>query len=116
MFFNNTGLLVELEGSTDIRRKEGRSLVEESIVGAVLECKTYEIRDITNEFLQGIYPNKTTRGRIRPETLFASGAKRDSNVAIVWTMRHQELKIFFSGSVPLVVFLNKTMNSIMDLT
>ena len=40
-FFNNTGLFVELEGSMDIRWKEGRSLVEEFIVGAVLECKTH---------------------------------------------------------------------------
>ena len=31
-------------------------------------------------------------------------------------MGRQEPKVFFSGSVALVVFLNKTMNSIVDLT
>ena len=45
-----------------------------------------------------------------------SGAKRDSYVAIVWTMGRQEPKVFLSGSVALVVFLNKTMNVIVDLT
>ena len=64
----------------------------------------------------GDIPNKMTRGRIRPETLLTSGAKRDSNVAVVWAMGHQEPKIFFSGSVALVVFFDKTMESVMDLT
>ena len=64
MFLNNTGLLVELEGSTDIRRKERRSLVEEFIVGAIFECETYKIRDVTDEFFRRIYPDETTRRRI----------------------------------------------------
>ena len=45
-----------------------------------------------------------------------SGTKRDSNIAVVWTMGRQEPKVFFSGSIALVVFLDKTMESITDLT
>ena len=64
-FLNNTGLFVELEGPTDIRRKERRSLVEEFVVGTIFECETYELRYVTNVFLRRIYPDETTRGGIR---------------------------------------------------
>ena len=39
MFLNNAGLLVEMKGSTEICRKEGESLVNESIIWRSLSVK-----------------------------------------------------------------------------
>ena len=71
---------------------------------------------MTDEFFWGTYPNETTRGRIQTETLLASGAKHNSNVVVVWTLGRQEPEVFFSGGVALVVFFDKMMDSVVDLT
>ena len=63
-FLNNAGLLAELEGSTEIRRKEGTSLVEEFIARMVFKCKTHEIQEMVDEFLGWMHPNEMTRGGI----------------------------------------------------
>ena len=107
---------MELEGSTNIRRKERRGLVEEFIVGAIFECETYKIRDVTDKFFGRICPDETTRRGIRTKTLSTSGAKREGNIAIVWTLRRQELEVSFSSSVALVVFVDKALKGFADLT
>ena len=116
MFLNNTGLLAELECSTNIQRKERGSRVEEFIVGTILECETHEIQKITNEFLRRIHPNGTIRERIQTETLLTSGAKHNGNVVVAWTLGRWEQKISFSSSVTLVVFFNKMTDSVLDFT
>ena len=77
--------VVEMKGSTDVRGKEGMSLVKEFIVRMVLECEPHETREMVNEFLRRMHPNETTRGRIRMEALLTSGGKRNGNIAVAWT-------------------------------
>ena len=86
MFLNNTRLLVELEGFTDIRRKERIGLVEEFVVGMILERNAHKIQEIVDELLRRTHPNKITRGRIRMEALMTSDGKRNGNAVVAWTL------------------------------
>ena len=115
-FLDNTGLLVELEGSTDVRRRGGISLVEEFIVGMVLECKTHELQDMVDKFVGWIHPDETTSRGIRTEALLTGGSKHDSNIVVALMLRYQELETFLPGSIALVVTFNKTTDTILNLT
>ena len=58
MFLNNTGLLAELEGPTDIQRKERERLVEEFIVRMILWRNAHEIGDVSHKLIRWMHPNE----------------------------------------------------------
>ena len=76
MFLNNTGLLVELEDSMDVQRKERERLVKELVVRMILWHNAHEIGDVSHKLIRWMHPSETTIGRgIRMEALLASGSK-----------------------------------------
>ena len=108
-------MLVELEGSTDVSKKEREHFVEELIVRMILQCKAHEIGEMLHEFIRWIHPNKSTSRGIRTEALLTGNSKCDSNIAVALTLRHQESDIFLPGSITFVVTFNKTMDAILNL-
>ena len=114
-FLNNVGLLAELEGSTEICRKEGKSLVEEFVFRMVLKCKTHKIQDMVDEFIRWIHPNELTSRGIRTEALLTGGSKHDGNVAVALMPRRQEPEIFFPNSITFAVTFNKTADTVLNL-
>ena len=90
MFFNNSRLLAELEGSMDIQRKERKCLVEEFIVRVILKHETHKIRDVPEKFIRGMHPDETTGRGIRAEALLTCGGKHNGDVVVFWTLGCQE--------------------------
>ena len=94
--------------------KKGVGLVKEFIVGMILECKTHEIRDVVDEFVGWIHPNEMTRWGIQMEKLLTSGGQCNSNVAVAWTLRPQELEVFFHLESRCVFMASHVMSVILS--
>ena len=110
-------MLVELEGSTDVSRKEREHFVEELIVRMILQHKAHKIREVLHKLIRWIHPNEMMISRgFRMEALLTGGSKRDRDVAVLWTLGCQETEKLHTSSILFATVFNNEMNCILKLS
>ena len=109
MFLNNNGLLVKLEDSTHVQRKERKHVLEKFIVWVILQGKTHKIRNVLEEFTRRTHPNKATC------TLLTSSITCNGDILVAWMLRHQETKELNASGITFAAAFNNETNGVSNL-